>query len=364
MMGDLLRSEAASAELLAELEALRVSEARYRAMLAAVPDLIFRLSADFYYLDFHIPDMPGVFPPPEHFVGRHIAEALPPHLASLFVAATRRARATGELQRFEYQFPMATGPRDREARILPVAGSDETMVIVKDVTERKQAERRLRELVQSKDDFIATISHELRTPLTSVLGFATVLREAAGGLPLEEGEEMVRLIAEQAAELTTIVEDLLVAARSRVAQLQVDTLDVDLASELRTVLETTPQVAGLPIGLRIGEAHAAADPVRVRQILRNLLTNAVRYGGDEISVTVDLRGKTASVQVFDDGAGIPEGDREAIFERYHTSRSVNQPGAVGLGLTVSRDLARLMGGEVTYRRENGQSCFELTLPAS
>ncbi len=362
-MGDSLHRDAAPAELLHELEALRASEARYRAMLAAVPDLIFRLSADFHYLDFHIPDMPGVFPPPEHFVGRHISEALPPHLASLFVAATLRARESGALQRFEYQFPMDSGPRDREARILPVIGSDETMVIVKDVTERKQAERRLRELVQSKDDFIATISHELRTPLTSVLGFATVLRESAGDLPDGERDEMVRLIAEQAAELATIVEDLLVAARSRVDQLHVEALDVDLSAELDVVLETTPQVAGLPIAVRADGVHAVADPVRVRQILRNLLTNAVRYGGDEIRVCVDLRGETAAVQVFDDGAEVPEGDREAIFERYHSSRSVDQPGAVGLGLTVSRDLARLMGGEVTYRHENGESCFELTLPA-
>ncbi len=364
MMGDLLRRQAASAELLEELEALRASEARYRAMLAAVPDLIFRLSADYYYLDFHIPDMPGVFPPPEHFVGRHISEALPPHLASLFVAATRRARATGELQRFEYQFPMETGPRDREARILPVSASDETMVIVKDVTERKQAERRLQELVQSKDDFIATISHELRTPLTSVLGFATVLREADAELPDEERKEMVRLIAEQAAELTTIVEDLLVAARSRVDRLAVDCVDVDLSAELDIVLETTPQVAGLRIGVRSRPVRAVADPVRVRQILRNLLTNAVRYGGAEIGVRVDLRGDTATVQVRDDGAGVPESDRDTIFERYHSTRSVAQPGALGLGLTVSRDLARLMGGEVTYRREDGLSCFELTLPAS
>ncbi len=362
-MGDMLRRHAASAELLDELETLRVSEARYRAMLAAVPDLIFRLSADYHYLDFHIPDMPGVFPPPEHFVGRHITEALPPHLASLFISATRRARDTGELQRFEYQFPMETGPRDREARILPVIGSDETMVIVKDVTERKQAERRLRELVQSKDDFIATISHELRTPLTSVLGFATVLRDADGALSVAERAEMVRLIAEQAAELATIVEDLLVAARSRVDRLAVHRVDVDLAAELDTVLETTPQVAGLRIGVRAQPVRAAADPVRVRQILRNLLTNAARYGGGEISVSVDLRGDTASVQVRDDGAGVPEGDREAIFERYHSSRSVLQPGSVGLGLTVSRELARLMGGEVTYRRDDGQSCFELTLPA-
>ncbi len=195
-MGDRTGGAAPPSDLVEELEALRASEARYRAMLAAVPDLIFRLSVDFYYLDFHIPDLPGVFPPPAHFIGRHITEALPPHLAALFIGATKQARETGELQRFEYQFPMESGPRDREARILPVLGSDETMVIVQDVTERKTAERQLRELVESKDEFIATISHELRTPLTSVLGFAKLLEESEANLPPGERAEMIRLIAE------------------------------------------------------------------------------------------------------------------------------------------------------------------------
>ncbi len=346
---------------LRDAEDLRASEARYRAMLAAVPDLIFRLSEDYYYLDFHVPDMPGVFPPPEHFVGRHITEALPRHLAALFIAATERARKTGSLQRFEYQFPMDTGPRDREARILPVEGSGETMVIVKDITERKVAERRLQALLQSKDDFIATISHELRTPITSVLGFAMLLEESHPDFTDYERREMVRLISQQAHELATIVEDLLVAARANVDRLHVQAVDVDLAAELASVMETMPQLAAADVQLA-EPAWAVADPVRVRQILRNLLTNAIRYGGDRISVTVDLTGDTACVQVYDDGDGVREADREAIFDPYRSGRSAAEPGAVGLGLTVSRTLARLMDGDLTYRREGDQSCFELTLP--
>ncbi len=345
------------------VEALRTSEARNRAMLEAVPDLIFRLSGDFHYLDFHIPDMPGVFPPPEHFVGKHITDALPADLADLFMAAARRARDTQQLQTIEYQFPMEDGPRDRQARILPVPGSDEIMVTVQDVTERKVAERRLRALIQSKDDFIAAISHELRTPLTAVVGFSHLLIDSAATFSAAERREMLGHIGEQASELAAIVDDLLAAARARMDDLQVEHLPVDLAEELTKVLESSPELAAA-VQVSARPVIASGDPVRVRQILRNLLTNAFRYGGDDIWVEVDLRGSGASLRVYDNGPGIPVHDREAVFEAYQrSSRAADEPAALGLGLTVSRTLARLMNGDVTYDHRADRSCFELTLPA-
>ncbi len=345
------------------VEDLRSSEARNRAMLEAVPDLIFRLSGDFHYLDFHIPDMPGVFPPPEHFVGRHITDALPTDLADLFMAAARRARDTKQLQTIEYQFPMEAGPRDRKARILPVPGSDEIMVTVQDVTERKVAERRLRALIQSKDDFIAAISHELRTPLTAVVGFSHLLVDGEASFSEPERQEMLDLIGEQASELAAIVDDLLAAARARMDGLQVDHRPLDLAEELAKVLESSPEIAAA-VQVTAQPAIASGDPVRVRQILRNLLTNAVRYGGDDIWVEVDLRNGGASLRVCDNGPGIPIVDREGVFEAYQrSSRAADEPAALGLGLTVSRTLARLMNGDVTYNHHAAGSCFELTLPA-
>ncbi len=111
------------------------------------------------------------------------------------------------------------------------------------------------------------------------------------------------------------------------------------------------------------ETQGWADPVRLRQILRNLLINAARYGGDRIEVNVRQTGDVASMAIIDDGPGIPEGDRERIFDAYQTSHlTPGRPGSLGLGLTVSRQLARLMGGNLTYHYDN-RSVFELTIPA-
>ena len=108
-----------------------------------------------------------------------------------------------------------------------------------------------------------------------------------------------------------------------------------------------------------------ADRLRVRQIVRNLLTNAHRYGGDDVRFTASpiARPGACSIQVRDNGPGVPEELAASLFEPYQRAHSLGiATEAVGLGLTVSRTLAESMGGALEYRREDGWSVFELTLP--
>jgi len=104
--------------------------------------------------------------------------------------------------------------------------------------------------------------------------------------------------------------------------------------------------------------------MRVRQILRNLISNAMKYGGSHIEVRAHDGEHQVSVFVTDDGRGIDVKDRDLVFEPYETLQAAEaRPGSMGLGLAVSRTLARLMGGDLAYRYDNGESLFELTLPA-
>jgi len=348
---------------------LQASEERYRAMLEAIPDLIFRLSSDGVYVDFvfvdtETSDAPRIFPRPEQFVGKHIEDVLSPELASNFLAASRRARETGEVQQLEYEYPMGEVVREREARIVSIPGADETMVVARDITDRKAQDRDLQDLIRSKDELIASISHELRTPLTTVIGFSELLGDADSDISPAERAEMIDSITEQAMDISHIVEDLLVAARAKIDTLRVAHVPVDLREQLAQVLGGWREASVDKIVIEGESAIALGDPGRVRQILRNLLTNAVRYGGERVEVRMSSTGATAILQVCDDGPGVPEGDQGLIFEPYHQSHAVpGRPGSVGLGLTVSRILAQLMGGELTYRRERGNSIFEVTLAA-
>lgn len=215
--------------------------------------------------------------------------------------------------------------------------------------------------IASKDQLIRTVSHELRTPLTAILGYAELLGEARDRTP--ERDDMVATILRQGRDLSDIVEDLLTRAQSEAKTLSVVAVPVDLVANVNQVLEswnaderTRVAVTGVPVG-------AIGDPARVRQIVRNLLTNALRYGAGPIEVAIGSRGTEACLSVSDQGAGIPVDEVDRIFLPYQrVAAGPAAPGSIGLGLAISRELARLMGGELAYRRAKGRTVFELSLP--
>ncbi len=231
-----------------------------------------------------------------------------------------------------------------------------------EVTELKE---QLEESIRSKDQFIASVSHELRTPLTGIVGLAEALKNDRELFSDEELDEFMALITEQGAELGNIIEDLLVAARADIGTLSVKPVTVDIRDELRNILalHSAKSSGRLDISVRGDRAEAILDPLRFRQIVRNLVTNALRYGGDRIWSEVEVRGPTVVTTIVDDGPGVPVGAERTIFEAYgRGSNSVATPSSVGLGLAVSRQLAELMQGTLEYQRSEGLSRFELTLP--
>jgi len=234
-----------------------------------------------------------------------------------------------------------------------------------DITELKEAQRELEQALRSKDEFVASVSHELRTPLTAVIGFGNLLRARPSPLSAQEQRETIEVLTAQAAEVARIVEDLLVVARSGTGQLQVASIPVDLRAQAAQVLAGWGPGEVAHVTLEQGTAHAQGDPTRVRQILRNLVLNALRYGGEHVRIATAHTGSSACIVVADDGPGIPEDARERIFQPYQQAHRV--PGltsSMGMGLTVSRRLARLMGGDLTYRYEHGETVFELALPGA
>ena len=186
---------------------------------------------------------------------------------------------------------------------------------------------------------------ELRKPLS-------VVDEAERG-------ELLGIIAEQSLEVSRIVEDLLVVARSDAGNLVVDPQPINLGEETLKVMGTIG--CDIPIEIE-SNTTVVADPQRVRQILRNLISNARRYGGPNIRLVVYEEGTRSVVEVRDDGESLPPAGREVVFEPYGRSGKGEELAvSVGLGLTVSRRLARHMGGDVTYDHDGNEAIFALTL---
>jgi signal transduction histidine kinase len=279
------------------------------------------------------------------------------------------AAILGALYRNETVFgiDMATVTRKGHAIWLQVRGADtdpdrpasSILVGLADVTQNRERSDAMAELVRAKNDFIAKVSHELRTPLTAVVGLASELA-VSDDLVEDDREELTRLVAAQATEVANIVEDLLVAARTELGSMSVETKAVDLEFELVSTIEGLGlEVDSMPDPI----PRVLADPGRVRQILRNLLTNAGRYGGPHLRVLAGKGGGRVWLEVRDDGSGVPEALAETIFEPYQGGGSRSGE-SVGIGLSVARQLAELMGGTLGYQREGLETVFRLVLPAA
>jgi PAS domain S-box-containing protein len=226
------------------------------------------------------------------------------------------------------------------------------------------------ELDSAKSDFIATVSHELRTPMTAVYGAARTLLRPDVELDAEDSRELLEMIATQAERLAQITEEVLLASRLDRGGVTVEQKPVDVAEIAReTARAMEPQLPKrASLDLKVdGSLYATGDPDRIQQIVMNLIDNAAKYSpyGGKITVFVEENGASVRLAVADEGVGIPAAEQQAIFEKfYRVDPELTQgPGGTGLGLYISRELARRMDGEISVSSEPAHgSTFVLELP--
>jgi signal transduction histidine kinase len=245
---------------------------------------------------------------------------------------------------------------DTRARILAAAtGLDLNRLRVEAETAQLEIHR-LEADAEDRSRFIAAVAHELRTPLTAVNGFANALVAQWDQWGDGEVEEMIQIIASEAGDASNIIEDLLAAAGVSRGTLQVIATVIDVADTVRNELRSIPS----HVADETPPAHA--DSFRVRQVVRNLISNARRYGGANIECVIGSDENQVFIDLIDDGDGIPEHDAERIFEPFARSQHASPVAtSMGLGLPISRELARLMGGDLTYRRSDDTTVFRLSL---
>lgn len=236
--------------------------------------------------------------------------------------------------------------------------------------ERDRALGDLRELMRRRSRFYANISHELRTPLNAIVGYNDLLLgDVFGGVSDDQREALDR-IRQASQHLTDLIEDLLDLSKIETERLSLEPEEVDpseLLADVGEALEPLARAQDVDLRIRVGPRGGepfGTDPQRLRQIVTNLLSNAVRFGaGRPVDVRCRRRGRTLVIEVEDRGPGIPPERREEIFEEFVQLDRPAEGAGVGLGLSITRSLARSFGGDVEVESEPGRgSVFTVTIP--
>jgi PAS domain S-box-containing protein len=246
--------------------------------------------------------------------------------------------------------PIEVGGHERWLSISGVRFTGGTVYAFRDQTEE-------RELEQLKSDFVSTVSHELRTPLAAIYGAALTLRREEVRLDEAKRSGMLEVISGEADRLARIVNDILWASRLDSGTMSVEIERCDPAALVRRVVAAAasyaPPNVALSLDVEPGLPNVAADPDKTRQVLTNLVDNAIKYSpdGGEVLVRVTRVDQSIRFEVSDTGLGVPYPEQERIFEKFYRldpnlTRGV---GGTGLGLYISRELVQRMRGRIWLR---------------
>jgi len=363
-------------------EAVRISAATNRALLNAIPDVMYRISRDGTFVNYKAAKDSDLFSSPSEFLGKKVDEVLPAEVAQPILQYVKEALQTGNIQIFEYQFPRDGKICSWEARIV-VSEINEVMAIVRDITERKQAEQELRKTLQKekelnelKSRFVCMTSHEFRTPLTTILSSSELLQHYKDKWTDEKKVVYFGRIQSSVKHMTRLLDDVLLIGKVEAGKLGFNPEKMDLIKFCRTLVEDIRLGNGHNHQIIFNEAginepgkdkfsEAYMDEKLLKHIFGNLLSNAIKYSPKDSSINFQLthQGEEAIFQIKDQGIGIPREAQEHLFDSFYRAENVGNISGNGLGLAIVKSSIDLHNGKITVDSEvNVGTTFTVTIP--
>ena len=313
----------------------------------------------------------------EEMIGQHITRIIPTDRLAEEDFVLSRIRSGGVVDHFETIRQRKDGTLiNISLTVSPIRNADGRVIgaskIARDITEQKRLQHAAEEASRAKDEFLATLSHELRTPLNTVLGYTHMLQQ--GAVPAADAGRALEAIGRNADALTRLVNDVLDTSRIVTGKIRLVMQRCDvgaIAREAIDAIEPGATAKSIRIDSRIAkDLMTQADPDRLRQVLWNLLTNAVKFTPEGGTVKVEAGGGPAGIRlsVEDSGIGIAPESIPHLFRRFWQADATHTrvQGGLGLGLALARDFVELHGGKLAVHSEGlGRGArFDVILPVS
>jgi|GEM_PF-1914274 PAS domain S-box-containing protein len=347
-------------------EARERSEAHMHALVVAIPDMMFRIRWDGMFLDFMPGENASPLVPPTVFIGKNIYDVMPSEVAEDLMRLIAKALESGESQRHEYQLTVDGQTRDYESRIV-VTAEDEVLAVVRDITESRQNDKKLRETsrLASVGELAAGVAHEINNPLTGVIGFSELIMNMKG-IPDEARTDLERIHSE-AQRAAKIVQNLLSFARRHEPEMKM----VNLQRVVQNVLELKAHEFRVN-NVEVTHEWSAdfpkimADEHQLAQVILNIVTNGEQamsdtHDGGYIRIRGTANEEMVTIEIEDDGPGIPSNNLKNIFDPFFTTKEVGR--GTGLGLSICYGLINQHGGVLSVDSTEGEgTTFTIKLP--
>lgn len=328
----------------------RLSEARNRIIVDALPDLLLRTDLSGHILDYSAHPSHPLYLPRESVTGMLLSDLWPPEVVNMIIEPETQDAFVAS--HWVYGFNLPNHTQVFEARLHPIS-SEEALIIVRDITEQAR-------LDQMKSDFINRASHELRTPLTSAILMTELLQ--IGGTQ-EETAEYLSALTRELNRQKELIDQLLLAGRLESGRMKLDPVPMDLLPVLKESMQAVKAMANkrhISINLDVEQEaiHVLGDVSGLSQVFINLINNAVKFSpeGKSVEVLAALGEHEVLISIVDHGLGIPPDAISHLFERFFRARNVTVaeiPGS-GVGLYIVKSIVGELGGRIEVKSELNQ----------
>lgn len=363
-------------------EALRQSESRTRALLEAIPDMIFEMDREGKILLFVPSSTINPLLTPEEFLGKNVSQIMPADVADKTIYAIQRALDTGQLQVFEYKLPTFDENKYYEASIIK---NDVGTVIamVRDITLRKWAETEREDLINKLEQqkaeleernaeltqFTYTVSHDLKSPLVTINGYLGYIEQDASSGNMERLKKDTRRIQEAVNKMHVLLTELLELSRiGRLMNEPENTPFNDLVKDAMDIVHGQLESRRVTVQIQPNLPIVRGDRQRLTEVLQNLIDNAVKYMGDQIDphIEVGQQGEEDGKSIFfvkDNGMGIAPEYHERVFGLFNKLDSKSE--GTGIGLALVKRIIEFHGGRIWIESASGNgSTFYFSLPSA